>query len=312
VLKELELEDVPIYSPNQGKSLYDDLGIAGTDFTRKAWWGICAIDHLEKVLLQLRPYEVNKGETYKKYWHYLEEVQRVIIESGKIEDLVELMEEAVEDFKTIEIENFGDKPRIGIVGEIYVRSNDFSNEYIIEEIESLGGEVWLPPVSEWFLYTNWTRMRDSVWRWDWRNWLKNYLTDRIQKKDEHKIAHPFGEILVNYPEPEIDETVEIGSEYIGTSFEGEAVLSIGKAIDFVERGLDGVVNVMPFTCMPGTVVSAISKRLKEDLNNVPILNMAYDGLEEPGRRTRLEAFIYQAKQFKENREKLEKEESIGA
>lgn len=310
VLKELGLEDIPIYSPNQGESLYDDLDIAGTEFTRKAWWGIVAIDHLEKVLLQLRPYEVNEGETHRIYWKYVNRLQDLIIEGGDVDDIADLMETAVEEFETIELENFGEKPRIGIVGEIYVRSNDFSNDYIIEEIESLGGEVWQPPVSEWFLYTNWTRMRDSVWRRDWRNWIKNYLTDRVQKRDEHKIGHPFEDILVNYPEPEIEETVEDGSEYIGTAFEGEAVLSIGKAIDFKSKGLHGVVNVMPFTCMPGTVVSAITSRLKEDLDNIPILNMAYDGLEEAGRHTRLEAFIYQAKQYKENLDK--KKEKVSA
>ena len=43
---------------------------------------------------------------------------------------------------------------IGIVGEIYIRSNRFSNEDVVRQIEKLGGEAWVAPISEWLLYIN--------------------------------------------------------------------------------------------------------------------------------------------------------------
>lgn len=52
---------------------------------------------------------------------------------------------------------------------------------------------------------------------------------------------------------------------------------------------------MPFTCMPGTIVTAISKRLREDLQFIPFLSLAYDGLDEVHSQTRLEAFMYQVR-----------------
>ena len=42
-----------------------------------------------------------------------------------------------------------ERPLIGMVGEIYVRSNVFSNENVIKKVEELGGEVWLAPFGEW-------------------------------------------------------------------------------------------------------------------------------------------------------------------
>ncbi len=60
------------------------------------------------------------------------------------------------------------------------------------------------------------------------------------------------------------------------SFEGEAVLSVGKAIDYMTQRL-GIVNVMPFTCMPGPVASAVLKPVREDHDNIPLLNIAYEG-----------------------------------
>ena len=46
------------------------------------------------------------------------------------------------------------KPLIGIIGEIFVRSNKFSNEDIVRKIETHGGEAWLAPVEEWIYYVN--------------------------------------------------------------------------------------------------------------------------------------------------------------
>jgi hypothetical protein len=55
--------------------------------------------------------------------------------------------------------------------------------------------------------------------------------------------------------------------------------------------------------MPGTIVSTLLKRYREEHNNIPILNMAYDGQEQTNTLTRLEAFMYQAKEFKDRNHK---------
>jgi len=303
VLKEMGLENVPIYSPNQGRSLYDDLGVAGSEFTRRAWWGIVAIDYLEKLMRQIRPYEVEENSTWEVYWKYVMEVHDTIAERKGIEDVVEVCRQGVEELMAVPINHDEERPRIGIVGEIYVRSNRYANNNIVWEVERLGGEVWMPPISEWFLYTNHTRKLDAKVRHDFRTLLKNVLTERIQMKDEHHIAEPFKDVLDNFHEPPIQDTIDCASAYVNPAFEGEAILSIGKSIDFVQNELDGIINVMPFTCMPGTIVSALMKKFKAEHDNIPVLNMAYDGLEESKDLARLEAFIYQAKQFMERKKR---------
>jgi hypothetical protein len=40
------------------------------------------------------------------------------------------------------------------------------------------------------------------------------------------------------------------------------------------------------------------KRYREDHNDIPFLNMAYDGQEETNTLTRLEAFMHQARQYR--------------
>ena len=95
----------------------------------------------------------------------------------------------------------------------------------------------------------------------------------------------------------------MASPYVHCSFEGEAIMTVGKAVDFAEKDLSGIVSVMPFTCMPGTISHAILKKVRRDFNNIPFLNMVYDGDEQATTQTRLEAFMYQAHEYMEQRRK---------
>ena len=104
-------------------------------------------------------------------------------------------------------------------------------------------------------------------------------------------------MLRNLPDPPIKTIISYGRPYVHDSFEGEAILSIGKAIDFYQKGASGIINIMPFGCMPGTIVSALLKRMREDHSNLPCLNMAYEGQENTHSITKLEAFLYQVKQY---------------
>ena len=90
----------------------------------------------------------------------------------------------------------------------------------------------------------------------------------------------------------------MASPYIHDSFEGEAVLSVGKSIDFINKGVCGIVNVGPFTCMPGTIVSALLKRIREKHDQIPVMSVYFDGQGETSVHNRLEAFMYQVSQYK--------------
>ena len=93
------------------------------------------------------------------------------------------------------------------------------------------------------------------------------------------------------------QVVALGHPYINDTFEGEAVLSLGKAVEAVHQGAAGIVNVMPFTCMPGNIVAGIMQRVSEELGGVPSLSIAYDGQRDSTLDIRLEAFAEQVKAF---------------
>ena len=304
VLDELGFPQVPIYAPDQSETLYRELGmVGGNDFTRLAWQGVVAIDCLEKKLRETRPYEKIKGETDRVYRKSINKVSETLAARG---DLVVVLDQACREFNDIPLENPGSRPVIGMVGEIYTRANKFSNENVVLEVEALGGEAWLPPIAEWILYTNHTALWRAMRLRKYSNLLELLLTHRVQTKLEHELESPFKGHLRNFGEPSIRTTLKNAHPYLHPSFEGEAILSLGKAKDYWQKGACGIINIMPFTCMPGTIVNSLLKRFREDHQNIPFLNLSYDGQEQTNTRTRLEAFMYQVQQVQATKERRKK------
>ncbi len=117
----------------------------------------------------------------------------------------------------------------------------------------------------------------------------------MQKRHEHNITKSFQrhiDLREDYP---VGEMMKLAFEYLPIDFKGEAILSVGKAIEMTLEGASGIVNAMPFNCMPGTVVSSLSKKVSEDLGGIPWLNISYEGLRDSGEDTRLEAFADQVR-----------------
>lgn len=296
ILDELGYAEVPIVSPSS-KDSYSEFGMVGDEFRCLAWKGVVATDVLQKLVYETRPYEVNPGETEQAYRECLQLIVRAIEDKNR--DIMEVMEEIKRVFQAIRIDRSERRPIIGVVGEIYLRSNRFSNNHVVDKIEQLGGEAWVAPISEWFFYVNQRFKEERLAKRNYTQFFKGAIKDWVQRRYEHRLAEPFKDMLLNFEEPRTEELLENSKPYMRSSFGGEAILSVGKSIDYIKKGLCGIVNVMPFTCMPGTVVTAISKRLREDHDNIPWLNLAYDGQGEANARTRLEAFMYQARQYQE-------------
>ncbi len=303
VLESIGLHEVPIFAPNQDAGFYEDLGIIGRDFALTAWKGIVAIELLIKCLHETRPYEEREGAADALYAGYLRHIEDAVKgANGRLEKVLLRMRE---DFAALPGEKRngrkngnGDgekvKPLIGVVGEIFVRSNRFSNEDLVRRIEALGGEVWLAPVEEWIYYINLMGLRKARAGRDLRALMQISMKRFFQKRIEHGLQKPFKRMLKSLPEPETAEILEKARPYVDDSFEGETVLSIGKAVDLAGKGVAGIVNAMPFGCMPGTIVTALLRGVSRDFG-VPAISVPYDGTESATTMLQLEAFMDQAK-----------------
>lgn len=266
----------------------------GTAFRRTAWCAIASVDLLLKLLWRTRPYEVENGQTDAVYAQALLDLRAAIKDGGR-HGLLRALPEIVDRFRAIPVVH-QDRPLIGIVGEIYVRANSFSNAGLVRLLEELGAEVRVAPVGEWVMYTHYKKLGDTRLRREWRAHLRTRLERYVLRRDEHKGTAGFAGAIADWEleEPMTEEVVRYAEPYISEAYRGEPVLTVGKAIDYAKAGFDGIVNVMPFSCMPGTMVSSVSGRVRHD-HGIPWLNLTFDGQEQMHLRTRVEAFIHQAR-----------------
>ncbi|MBN2402069.1 MAG: hypothetical protein JXN64_06695 [Spirochaetes bacterium] len=269
ILMKNSMGDAEIFSPSSANSY---MGMGG-GLTRYLLDIIMASDILSKCVYSIRPYERNKGKTDILAEEIISEVESGIEKKG---NLIKMTGQALTKLSGIPVES-GNRPLVGIVGEIYVRSNLFCNNNVIQHIEAGGGEAWLSPMSEWVIYTAW--MERYFNRIDNPGLLKklgvniktSYMINRM-----HAFEHALQEYIPDRTEPPIERVLEAGRRYVPVEFEGEVILTIGRTIVFLEDGANMVVNCAPFGCMPGNITTSIFHNIQRDYNK-PVINLFYDG-----------------------------------
>jgi predicted CoA-substrate-specific enzyme activase len=297
IIEDLGYKNVLFIAPNQGnaRDYYGELEPLSNKLDRIVWSGIIAIELLEKLAREIRPYEVQPGETDRVYQQCLKEVFQAIIK----DELIPTLKTCVEKLTQIKTDFQQPKPVIGIIGEIYIRSNRFANNNIIRQIEELGGEAQLSPTQEWIKFVHYIQNEDSRIKNDYQGVIKGFIKDIIQRYDEFRIAKLFKGKIRHQHEPSTEEIIKYSAPFVHDSFHTEALLSLGRAAAFADSKVAGIINVKPFNCMPGTVTTAILSRIRKEYDGIPCLDLVYDGLQQTNTQTRLEAFMHQAKRFNE-------------
>lgn len=295
ILEQEGIVGVEFISPSADNS-YKGFGDRPDQLRLLIWQGAVATDLLIRLLHEYRPYEVNPGQTDEVYRQCLGLIVQAT-EAGGGKKLVEAMRQIARLFERIPIRRDDDRPRIGIVGEIYLRFNSYLNLDIARQVEQMGGEVRIASIIEWLYYTNWAYLRDPRTRSKPLEFLKMFLTDKYQRHVEHTLLKPVAHLLRHPEETPTSTLMENLMPYYHPDLSSEAILSMGSAIDFGKRGFAGIINVMPFSCMPGVITAGMAPRIRADLDNIPWLDISYDSQGGTNIKTRLEAFLYQATQF---------------
>jgi len=292
VLDELGLEEVPLLVFDQTQNYHQQLATVGSGFRLLTWRGFVILDLMRKMLHERRPYEVNKGEADAVYREWLELLVKLVEQRGNgFETFTKHLRHA---FDAIKIDKSVRKPCIGLVGEIFVRSNQFSNDFIVRKLEALGAECSLPPMEEWVDYIDYERKRQYRLDRRWKGYAKQKLTELIQERASEKLRRHFDGALEHFSrELPTAEILARGCTYLSDEIRGEAILSMGRAVEYAEHGFNGVVNVMPFGCMPGTIVSSLLHQFRNQHGGLPVFNHVVDGTRDPGQDIRLEAFYHQ-------------------
>jgi len=283
--RDLGYPEVAIVSPTTGDG-YGGFGAAAPGLKRAAWRALVASDILRKLLLKTRPYERSGGDADCAYATSLRELCAALEtpeRSPRIQlaRIVATLAGIRDRFRALPARYEPGRLLIGIQGEIFCRLEEFSNDRLIRRLEACGAEAWQSDVSEWVWYCNVDQ--ETVLRHAGGGYslamLAAKVRDRVQRADEAALRAPFAEDFRGYEEPEdVREVLRAGERYLphlGTG--GEMVLSAGKVDGFFRRGVDGIIDVSPFSCMNGIVSEALYPRQSIEHTGLPIRNLYFDG-----------------------------------
>jgi len=294
-------ENVPVVTLSTSLSVLNDqpgFKFNTKDYLYKAAIGMMFNDALSDMYHSTIIREKCKGETQAiadKYLNWYMNGTTAVTKTA----LLEWLECAVQDFNAIET-NSGDHPRVGIVGEIYVKYNAFSNNHVAQWLMDQGIEVVMPSFFEFFdggmvieehaVKTN-VRKRDTYW----------LLTVLGQKLVSHFLRE-FAAVMQGYrrfhPHKSIHDIAARAQEILSLNHQyGESWLIAGEVSSFALDGVNNVLCLQPFGCIANHVIAkGVQKRLQEKYPQLNLLFLDADaGVSEVNFYNRMHFFVNHAK-----------------
>jgi predicted CoA-substrate-specific enzyme activase len=297
----LGYKDAELITPSNDTSYEDVAGEHGQKFRITAWKGFIVADYLRKIHRETRPYEINKGETDKLYWESYAKLEKCVEKGAR--GLTKLMENIAADFMAIEVDKSVKKPVVGIIGEIFMRDNAGCNGNIANRLEDLGVEVVVGPFSEWIYYSTYRFTRDSRWKNDKKGIIKSKIQGLGQDVIAYSLLRNIKKFTDHQKDVSLHDMLNLCNTYVNKFYDGDPPIAMGTSVALYDRGVSGLAAILPFTCMPGTLVASVSDTYRKDHSNIPFINIAYDGQDSVSLETRLQAFVFQVKEYAMAKEK---------
>ncbi len=209
------------------------------------------LDRLENVFAYYRAREIKSGSADKNYTKALKH----IIEADRTKDLKRAEKLALKEIKRTQIDENREVLHVDITGEIFLVQDPFSNQNIERELAKMGVQ---------------TRRSLTI-----SSFLKDAIIPKCFKEGETHLERAF----------------RLARPYLMRDIGGDALESISDVAYADERGIDGIIHISPFTCMPEIMSQNIFPTMRENCE-IPILTLIMD--EQSGKAgyiTRLEAFV---------------------
>lgn len=291
----LGFEKAEIMTPSNDTSYAELAGEKSRTFRINAWKGFVSFDYLRQLYRETRPYEIVKGETDKLYQDSLRKIEQCI-ESGT-KGLRSLLVKTASDFMAVKVDKSRRKPVVSVLGEIFMRDNAPCNGNIANRLEDLGVEVLIGPFSEWITYSTYRYTRDSKWKNDRKGILKSMIQGLGQEAIVNYLLRGIRKFIDHEKDVTLHDMLKLCNTYVNEFYDGDPPIALGSSVALAGKGVSGIAAILPFTCMPGTLIAAVSDPFRKDHNNIPFINIAYDGQDSVSLETRLQAFVFQVKEY---------------
>lgn len=224
--------------------------------------------------------ERKKGETQQTFDFYIDRGTEAILENNH-KMLLKLLEQAVFDFNEIPIRTH-EFMKIGLIGEIYVKYNNYGQAHITEWLRSKNMEVVTPPIIDFvmqYFVNSEVNTRNGVKK---ESILKHYLNPLFWKYMNKRI-NKVEDILQNYRFHVPSESVYVKAQYASEILDlsnqfGEGWSIAAEVACYARNNINKIVCVQPFGCIANHIVAkGIEKRLKKFYPDMSLLYLDVDG-----------------------------------
>ena len=278
-LKKAGLEYVPVVSVNFG-------GIeknSGFDITPLMFLkGIITWLYGDFIMLlrnQVIPYENSSGDAKALMEKWRVRLTDQIRENRglTLHSIRQNLRAIAEDFAAVPVTKTV-KPRVGIVGELYVKYADFGNDHLPDFLVSQGAEVMVPGILGFAMYSL------NIVRENYRLYgdRKGVLFSRAAVWYVEQLEKAMLRVLAGYPQFEkpvpFPVLKALGRKTIGCGVcMGEGWLLTAEMTELIEKGYSNIVCVQPFGCLPNHIVGkGMIRGMTEKYKDANICAIDYD------------------------------------
>lgn len=209
--------------------------------------------------------------------------------------LVRLLEQAAGEFDGMTIDK--EVPKVGIVGEIFLKFNPFSHQRLEDYIISKGIEIVPPLLAPFFLQEfvnveaqkhmrlSCSHVPDIVLRGAYQTLIGRRIRQINRAASHFRYFRPFTNIYDDAKE--VDGIVSLAAQF------GEGWLLPSDIIGYLRDGVNNVISLQPFGCIANHVISkGIEKRLHERFPQLNLVSLDFDsGISEVNVTNRLLLFF---------------------
>ncbi|MDR2791955.1 MAG: acyl-CoA dehydratase activase-related protein, partial [Tannerellaceae bacterium] len=224
--------------------------------------------------------EKSQGVCRELFLHYVNKGVEAITD-GRTGDMTGLLREAVEAFNGLPLSD-GKFTPVGLVGEIYVKYNNFAQAHIASWLRSQGLEAVTPPLMDFFLQY-FVNEEENVRNGLAKSGLKNrFLSPALYRFVSWRMRR-IERVMEGFRFYRRQVSIFVKAEYaaeilsLANQF-GEGWMIAAEVACYARAGVDRVVCLQPFGCIANHIVAkGIEKRLKQVYPTVSILYLDLDG-----------------------------------
>lgn len=278
--KQAGYDYIPIISVNAG-GLEKNPGFKVTSSVLlKLMTGLMMGDMIMQLYNEIQPYEVNVGETERVYKEVQEELYkyfyrpfvRVLTFPKKQFDKV------AKAFSKIEVDKSKIKPKVGIVGEIYVKYSPLGNNNLEQTLRNEGCEVVTPNILDFFMYT-FDSSRHDILKYGGKKWVAGVYRFLIwfiefRRNRVRKIVKKYGfRDFTKY-----EDLRKMADGFLPHAMHvGEGWLLTAEMVELIHMGAPNIVCTQPFGCLPNHIAGkGMFKKLKNAFPESNIVSIDYD------------------------------------